>query len=625
MPPATPTPAPEQHLRLIEEAYTSLHELFFRPTTSSQLLGSAWAGARTAATQFGISARLTLSLNGTEAENLRRFATAFLQLLSAIPASDRDGVTFAAAAAMAQSVHEQHTYFLPPAAARQMLSLSQGGSAFDGIGITLDTSRQPAVVIDVFKSSPADRAGVRPGDQIIAIDGHDLPHATANQITNALSGVVGTAVRLTLRNPQGITRTVKVVRAVIHPPVVESRFLQGGYCYVQLHSFPPADEVLPAGGTDVAEIRQALTQCDSQGGHAWILDLRDNPGGADVEWVAGLFLSTGVVSSAQDREGARYLLTTMGDPLSVQLPMAVLINGSSASSAEMLASALQDQHRAIVVGTHSAGIVNGTELVPLPLGAVIGVAVEQVLRGDTNEPLNGRGVTPTITVPEERPTRQQLAAGVDNVILAAEQALHSRAIALTPVETPMPTDTMVWSKVQDIHLLEPLLPENLAGEPHVARKDLVIDTLEGYASGAPNLRQALQRGARLSFEGEVLRRYGNLDDPDITISVSHYATAKGAHDDAAEVYLPDEQQNPREEIDVVAPIHLGDETFLRIGTGPSAGLVDLVWRSGNYIFDVQHAGPPGDEPLSQLIQIAEQVDTQFKSLRKPGGLLQFVP
>ncbi|MCL4543251.1 MAG: S41 family peptidase [Chloroflexi bacterium] len=610
----------------MEDTYRSIRELFFRPVTPTALLQAGWSGAKDVAQSQGVRKIPALQLSGDEAEQLSQFTAAFEELLAETPVRSRNAIAFAAAGAMTQSLHERHTYFLPPSDAQQVTTLTQGGAPFAGIGIELNTTQHPAIITDVFPQGPAAKAGLAPGDEIIAAGGHNLAASSASQITNALSGAVDSSLVLTVRTPQGNDKSVTLVRAIVHPPVVEHRLLAGGYCYVRLRSFPPADVVLAAGGTDVNEIRKALMQCDAQGATAWLLDLRGNPGGADVDRVAALFLTRGVVSTARDREGARYLLTPNGQPLEPELPLAVLINANSASSSEMLASAIQDEHRGTIVGTHSAGIVNGTELVPLPLGAVVGIAVEQILRGETNQPLDGTGVTPDVTVNPQSPTPKQLSQGVDNVILAAESAL-----AHGPTAVPVPileADPQLWSVSRVLKLLGPLLPSGATIDDHVAevqREDLVTDTLSGYASGFPSLTQAEERGIRLGFQGAVSRRYGNVDDPDITVTVSHYRTAAGAHDDIANVYLPGEHHNPLEEASESVPVALGNETYFRVGTGPSSGLVDLQWRDGGYLFDVQHQGTPGDVPTARMVLVAERVAQLFQQQRAAGGLLHSIP
>jgi hypothetical protein len=392
---------------------------------------------------------------------------------------------------------------------------------------------------------------------------------------------------------------------------MESRVLPDQLCYIALHNFPFADQILPDGKTILQELDAALTACQQQHVTGWILDLRGDPGGADVDRFASRFIADGVLATSKDRLGSVYQEAPTGHPFPDQLPLAVLIDGGSASSSEILSSAVQDLHRGIVVGTNSAGIVNGTELIPLPLGAVLGVAVEQVLRATSDVPLDGHPVKPDIAVGASPPTAQQLADGYDNQILRAAQALASA----TP-SVPHATPTAVPQLLSDTQLaqrLGPLLPDvaSVPTKTDTRRADLFIDTPDGYASENPNLAQAKARMLRLGFQGEIIRRYGPTDSPDYTIGIAQYTNALGAHDDMAQVYQPGEQQNPVEQTAVVPPGAFGDETIARIGIGPNAGSSELTWRHGALVFDIQHDGNPGDAPFAQMATVAKTVEVLY--------------
>lgn len=617
--PATATPAADQSLSLLQESFTLLTEKFFRPLNSKDLLTVAWQAATAEARREGGQANVAApQLTGNATADLAAFSEQYLQLVAGLSGTHSQ-VAFAAAQQMASSLHERHTYFLTPTEAQQFTAESSGQSTFVGVGVTFNAIAAPFLVADVFPNSPAAAAGITPGDEIVSVNGKSMTDATSDQLTAALSGPAGQSVMVTVKPPTGAATTVTLTRRTVFQPILESRVLADHMCYIQLHNFPFADQVLPDGETVLQELDADLTTCQKAQVTGWIVDLRGDPGGADVERFASRFIADGVLSTSKDRVGATYEMAPTGHLFSQQLPLAVLVDGGSASSSEIFASAVQDLHRGIVVGTHSAGIVNGTEIIPLPLGAELGVAVEQVLRDTSGTPLDGHGVTPDVVVSAQPSTAEQLAAGTDNQIARAAQALAAATAQVAVPPQPTPTSQLLTNQLQLLsnqelqRRLGPLLPgtASVPTTTNTKRADLMVSTLDGYASESPNLAQAKARALRLGFRGEIIRRYGPVDSPDYTIGIALYANAQGAHDDLALVYQPGEQQNPLEALTVTPPATFGDETVARVGTGPNAGSTQLTWRHGNVDFDIEHDGNPGDVPFSQMVSVAKAMEALY--------------
>lgn len=219
---------------------------------------------------------------------------------------------------------------------------------FVGIGVVLEDTEVGLTVQTVLPDSPAERAGLEPGEQIVTVDGNDVSDTASDLVVEQVRGEEGTTVVLGLRGGSAGDREVSVVREQLEVPNTEARLLDGGVGYVALRQFTQA-----AGSDVTTEVRALL----DEGARALVLDLRGNPGGYLPAAIAvtNVFVSEEqVVRVGRDPETAMEYRAD-DEAVAPDVPLAVLVDGGSASASEIVAGALQDLDRADLVGTTTFG------------------------------------------------------------------------------------------------------------------------------------------------------------------------------------------------------------------------------------------------------------------------------
>ena len=248
--------------------------------------------------------------------------------------------------------------------------ISQGG-AYVGIGAIVKTLRNKLIVVDVFKGLPADEKGMKPGDEIIQIDGNKVSElkGVAQQFLNGKKN--SNVTLLVLSN--GALKTVNVKRAGVEPKAVPiAKLLEDGVGYIALDRFSK---------TASREVENALKLLIIDEAKGLILDLRNNPGGLLQEAVkiVNLFVPKGqlVVSTKSSITAYNQEFITTKQPLSLEIPLVILINEKSASASEIVAGALQDLDRAVVVGKRSFGKGLVQRPKPIPYGGQLKVTISR--------------------------------------------------------------------------------------------------------------------------------------------------------------------------------------------------------------------------------------------------------
>jgi len=308
----------------------------------------------------------------------------------------------ASIAGLVASLHDRFSHYLSPSEYHEFESPPH----FTGIGVSVGQQRRGLLIARVFNSSPAARAGLKVGDLIVAVNGRKLEGVSTETATGLIKGLPGTDVELGIEQPppaharRGALSTVKITRAVISEPVVESitKTVHGVKLgVVALASFSPGSH---------SEVREAVEHELHAGARGLVFDLRANGGGlvAEAQLIASIFIAKGTIVTTRGRTQPTQVLEATGGAIPASIPMVVLVDSNTASSAEIVTAALQDHHRATVVGTHTFGKGVFQEEQPLSNGGALDITVGEYFTPDGRNLggggiKQGAGVTPEVRVP----------------------------------------------------------------------------------------------------------------------------------------------------------------------------------------------------------------------------------
>jgi carboxyl-terminal processing protease len=327
--------------------------------------------------------------------NLAIFARALAHIeASHVEPPDQDRLIYGAIRGMVEEL-DPHSTFLDPDEYRILANDTEG--QFGGIGVEIDVRDGWLTVHGVNEGTPAERGGVQPGDRFLTIDGWAARDMPVSEAVRRMRGDPGTEVRIRLRR-ENVEDAVELTltREVIHVEAVEARVLPDRVVYVRVRTFQETatDELRAA-------LDRAVDETRSAGGVAGVLlDLRGNPGGLLDEAVrmSDEFLEDGVIVSTRGRGGelldeARARRGGTRPPW----PMVVLVDHFSASAAEIVAGALQDHHRAIVVGSRTWGKGSVQNIVELPDGSALKLTIARYYTPDGTS-IQAHGIDPDVEV-----------------------------------------------------------------------------------------------------------------------------------------------------------------------------------------------------------------------------------
>ena len=331
-----------------------------------------------------------------------------------------DNIRIAAIDGVVESLNDPHSVYIDEETFR--LSSEDISGAFEGIGATVNLQGEEIVISGTFRGSPAEAAGIRSGDVILSVDGESTEGWSLQLAVARIRGERGTLVIVGVRHRDAVEEVLEITRDRIIVPSVQSIQIQDregeavtdiGYILISQFTARTQSELAPF-----------LEATKNAGLEQLIVDLRGNPGGlltATVDTV-GEFIDGGLVLTEVDREGQRRAFSAQRGGNGVDLTVVLLVNGGSASGSEVMAAALQDHGRGVVIGEQTLG--KGTVNIPRGLsdGSVLYVSIARWLTPN-GELIEGMGVIPDIIV---EPTDEDFQARRDVQLFAAIDFLRGQ-------------------------------------------------------------------------------------------------------------------------------------------------------------------------------------------------------
>ena len=313
-----------------------------------------------------------------------------------------------------------HSRFLTPEMLKQERNLARG--KFEGIGAEVQMKNGQLVIVAPIDGSPAQKAGLKPGNIILKVDDQDVSGLPLDQAVNRILGLAGTRVKLTILDLKTTTtKEVTLTRASVTVQSVTSHLLPGTtVAHLRIAIFSKG----------VAEnLRKVLLTAEKEGAAGLILDLRNNPGGLYDEAVsaASQFLSSGNVLLEKNALGKIKPVPVRSGGVATSLPLVVLINGGTSSGAEIVAGAFQDAHRAKLVGEKTFGTGTVLETFSLSDGSAMMLAIEEWLT-PAGHVIWHHGISPDVVVHLPAETTPLIPASEKG--LTAEELQNSQDVQL---------------------------------------------------------------------------------------------------------------------------------------------------------------------------------------------------
>ncbi|HAN94739.1 MAG: S41 family peptidase [Limnochordia bacterium] len=288
------------------------------------------------------------------------------------------------------ALDDPYTRHMDASSYENMMNVTTG--IYGGIGLSVGIVDDRVTVISPMKGTPGERAGLRRGDKIVAIDGRDTTYMTLDEAVSLMRGPADTEVNLTIQRDDEIFQ-VHIVRELINVISVPEYYIideEYGIGYIQITNFSERT---------YDELVEALAELDAQGQRALIIDLRFNPGGTlgSALQVADEFVGNAPLLYLEDKDGLRLPYMGRREGTREPMPMVVLINEASASASEIVSGALRDNGLAVLVGTTTFGKGLVQSLYPLRDGSALSVTEQGYLTSGGHD-IHGVGIEPDIVV-----------------------------------------------------------------------------------------------------------------------------------------------------------------------------------------------------------------------------------
>ncbi len=321
-----------------------------------------------------------------------------------------------------EALNDPHSTYIDP----ETFALSHDDfeGAFQGIGATVSQQDGFIVIVQPLPNTPAERAGLRAGDIILEVDGELAEGWSVEEAVLRIRGPIGTSVTLKIRHSDGVVETldlqrdnIPVASVYVAPPGGVLRDEAGevatDVAYIRIASYTR---------TTPQELEDAIRGAEATGARGLILDVRGNPGGLLQETVqiVDMLLDSGDIVTQVERDGSERTASARAGTVTA-LPIVVVQDGFSASGAELMAAALQENGRAVVVGEPSFGKGTVNHAVPLSNGGAVYVSIARWLTPARNQ-IEGRGVIPDIAVTL---TLEDIEAGRDVAVIRAVEVLRA--------------------------------------------------------------------------------------------------------------------------------------------------------------------------------------------------------
>jgi carboxyl-terminal processing protease len=311
---------------------------------------------------------------------------------------------------MIESLNDPYTRYLDKKHFQKVKEETSG--RFEGVGLMIGLRDKKLTVIAPIENTPAAKAGIKSGDQIIKIDGKPTEDMSIEEAVKRIRGKKGTIVKLTILRPGKKEPLVfKVKRDVINLPNVASKILDKDIGYIRVHVFNEQTS---------ANVKRAIDSLVKKGANGIVLDLRNNPGGllqASIA-VASQFIESGPIVKVKNRSGAIESYDATGGA-NEDIPLVVVVNHGSASASEIVAGAIQDHHRGMVVGEKTFGKASVQTIVTLSDGTGLLVTTNTYLT-PKGRVIHKKGIKPDVVVKQDLSKARK---GKDKQLIEAKKVL----------------------------------------------------------------------------------------------------------------------------------------------------------------------------------------------------------